>query len=51
MLRRYAHLDSEVSGKLSRLFPTWTEFIQADPDHVARQLGVNQMMCKPPRQA
>lgn len=43
-LRRYASLDSEVSRKISRLFPTWDGFIQADTDQVARQIGINQMI-------
>ena len=43
-LRRYASLDSEVSGKISRLFPTWEEFIGADAGQVARQAGVNPMI-------
>lgn len=42
-LMRYANLDSEVSRKISRLFPTWDEFIQADTEEVARQLGVNRL--------
>lgn len=40
-LKRYAFLEGEVSRKISRLFPTWDEFIQADADQVARQIGAN----------
>jgi molecular chaperone HtpG len=40
-LKRYAFLEGEVSRKISRMFPTWDEFIQADADHVARQIGAN----------
>jgi len=43
-LKRYAFLEGEVSRKISRLFPTWEEFIQADADQVARQIGANQMI-------
>jgi len=43
-LKRYAFLEGEVSRKISRLFPTWDEFIQADADQVARQIGANQMI-------
>ena len=42
-LKRYASLDGEVSRKISRLFPTWDQFIQADADQVARQIGANRM--------
>jgi molecular chaperone HtpG len=42
-LKRYASLDSEISRKISRLFPTWDEFTQADAGQVARQIGANQM--------
>ena len=42
-LKRYAFLEGEVSRKISRLFPTWDQFIQADPDQVARQIGANRM--------
>jgi molecular chaperone HtpG len=40
-LHRYAALDSEVSKKISRSFPTWEEFIRADAGQVARNLGIN----------
>ncbi len=40
-LKRYAFLDGELSRKISRQFPTWDEFIQADADQVARQIGAN----------
>jgi len=43
-LKRYAFLEGEVSRKISRLFPTWEGFIQADADHVAREIGANQMI-------
>ena len=43
-LKRYASLDSGVSRKISRLFPTWDKFIRADTDQVARQIGINQMI-------
>jgi len=42
-LKRYAFLEGEVSRKISRLFPTWEQFIQADADHVARQTGANRV--------
>jgi len=42
-LKRYAFLEGDVSRKISRMFPTWHEFIQADPDQVAREIGANRM--------
>lgn len=30
--------------KISRTYPTWDEFIRADPAHVARQVGLNHIM-------
>jgi molecular chaperone HtpG len=38
-LKRYAFLDGEVSKKISRTYPTWDEFLSADPAQVARQVG------------
>jgi len=43
-LGRYAHLDSEVSRKIGEQFSTWDEFIQADPQQVSRQIGINEMI-------
>jgi molecular chaperone HtpG len=42
-LKRYAFLEGDVSRKISRMFPTWEQFIQADSDQVARQIGANRM--------
>jgi len=42
-LKRYAFLEGEVSRKISRLFPTWDQFIQADAEQVSRQIGVNRV--------
>ena len=44
VLRRYASLDAEVSGRISHEFPTWDQFIDADADQVARQIGANRMI-------
>jgi molecular chaperone HtpG len=39
-LRRHGALDAEVSRAISRAFPTWSEFLQADAGQVARQFGI-----------
>jgi hypothetical protein len=40
-LKRYASLDGEASKKISRTYPTWDEFLRADPALVARQIGMH----------
>ena len=46
MLRRYAGLDGEVSRKISQTYPTWDEFLRADPTHVARLVGVSRVIAQ-----
>jgi molecular chaperone HtpG len=50
-LKRYAFLEGEVSRKISRQFPTWDEFIQADADQVARQIGANRAIVQAAQQS
>jgi molecular chaperone HtpG len=42
-LKRYAFMEGEVSHKIIRLFSTWEEFIMADADQVAHQIGANRL--------
>jgi HSP90 family molecular chaperone len=39
-LKRHGFLEGEVSREISRIFPTWDQFIQADDKSAARQLGI-----------
>jgi molecular chaperone HtpG len=50
-LRRHAALDGEVSKQISRRFPTWQEFLDADSDLIGHQVGLRPEMVKAVKEA
>ncbi|GIF00437.1 hypothetical protein Ari01nite_79010 [Paractinoplanes rishiriensis] len=51
VLRREANLNEEVSREISRLYRTWSAFLQADPHEVARRINVRPRLIEAAQEA